>query len=103
MSSILVACIPATVLNAASESPPLLPVARSAGPTLIPSVGSGRPRSASAYRVDSQMVGAHALRVGHEIRVAPPAEVGDAARLRRRPFGLNSPAYRDADTQNARS
>lgn len=67
---ILAACIPDSVLIAASESPPLPPGARSAGQTLTPSDGSVPRPSAGASRVDSRLAGAHALRYRHETGIA---------------------------------
>jgi hypothetical protein len=80
------ACIPDSVVIAASESPPLPPGARSAGQTLTPSDGSVPRPSASASRVDSRLAGAHALRYRHETGIARRSG-RRASRLRRRPSG----------------
>jgi hypothetical protein len=67
---ILAACIPDSVLIAASESPPLPPGARSAGQTLTPSDGSVPRPSPGASRLDSWLAGAHALRYRYETGIA---------------------------------
>jgi hypothetical protein len=83
---ILAACIPDSVLIAASESHPLPPGARSAGQTSTPNDGSVPPPSAGASRVDPRLVGAHALRYRHETGIAPGSG-RRASRLPRRPSG----------------
>jgi hypothetical protein len=97
------ACIPDSVLIAASESPPLPPGARSAGQTLTPSDGSVPRPSAGASRVDSRLAGAHALRYRRETGIARRSG-RRASRLPRRPSGTEPAAVSSSsETETTRT
>jgi hypothetical protein len=61
---ILASCIPDSVPSAVSESPRLLPAARSVAQTWIRVVGSDRHQSASEWHTDSRSAGAHGVCAG---------------------------------------